>query len=127
MIETNENLALNLDMFTKEYEFYEEVVEQDLSTAVFSDRLLTFAFSLHDQEVYHERQVFTIVDLLGNIGGILDIFLIITKFLISPYASLSFMNTFISKLYKLKTKNLNKQPDSKIQVSKKDRKKESSL
>ena len=31
MIETNENLALNLDMFTKEYEFYDEVIEQELS------------------------------------------------------------------------------------------------
>ena len=79
--------------------------------------LLTFMYSLNNQEVYHERQVFTVTDLLGNIGGILDILLLIAKLLISPYASLSFMNTFISKLYTIKTKNLKrkfKKNDSKI-------------
>jgi hypothetical protein len=58
---------------------------------------------LTDEALHHERNVFNTVDLLGELGGIIEIFIIIFGIIIFPFSKQSFVQTAIRLLFKART------------------------
>ena len=60
------------------------------------------------------------MDLAGDMGGVLEVFISLLGLFIGPISDHSFLTNIISKLYKIESKNTNltfKEPDSKIQTT----------
>ena len=70
------------------------------------ERYFIIYFSLSEHEVLHSREAFNIIDMLGDLGGLVDIIIVVFSLFVSPYASTSFMVKLLSKLYKVKTKKM---------------------
>ena len=62
--------------------------------------LYSSKLTLSNQTLEHHRNVFTFLDMLEDIGGILEIILKLTAILIIPISEHSFLTKAISKLYK---------------------------
>ena len=52
--------------------------------------MLEFEFTLSEQVKIHERQVYGILDLIGDIGGVGEVVLGLIGLIILPYSELSF-------------------------------------
>lgn len=57
---------------------------------LYPDDLFLYEFSMHSLKSVHSRQVFNILDLLGDLGGILEIVLSIVGLFIVPISSFSY-------------------------------------
>jgi hypothetical protein len=53
----------------------------------------------------YSRQIYSILDLLGDFGGVMEVFLLITEVLLKPVSEHSFLVKAISKLYLAQTKD----------------------
>ena len=53
--------------------------------------------------ITHERWVYTLMDLMGDLGGVMDVLIFIGGIFISPYSEFNFNMTVIENLYKVKT------------------------
>ena len=55
-----------------------------------------------ETERFHERKVYNIMDLLGDIGGILEAFTIFWGIIILPFSEFEFYQSAASKLFYVK-------------------------
>jgi hypothetical protein len=62
----------------------------------------------------HQREVFNILDLLGELGGVLEVITIIFFFIAAPVAEHSFYMQLFDQLYLAKTKNRTILPNNHI-------------
>ena len=53
-------------------------------------------------ELSHSRQVYTIIELFGDVGGVLEIFVLLFIFFVQPLTDFSLSIKFIEKFYKQK-------------------------
>lgn len=60
-------------------------------------------FELDNTIRIHTRVVYTLLDLFGDFGGVLEVFYVILTFLIGPWAEHSFLKKALRKLYLYKT------------------------
>jgi hypothetical protein len=58
-----------------------------------------------DQMVLHSRSVYTLLDLLGDYGGLQEMFFLLLGFFIAPFSEHSFVLSAIKKLYLVKTED----------------------
>ena len=58
-----------------------------------------------DQMLLHSRSVYTLLDLLGDYGGLQEMFFLILGFFIAPFSEHSFVLNAIKKLYLVKTED----------------------
>jgi hypothetical protein len=56
-------------------------------------------------KVNHDRMIYGLIDLLGDLGGVLEIVLLVTGFFLNNIAEHSFYTNSISKLYMANTKD----------------------
>ncbi|CDW87414.1 UNKNOWN [Stylonychia lemnae] len=61
--------------------------------------MFTLIFVCSNEELYIQRQVFTLTDLLSLIGGFSSIVILITRYLAQIYSSTSFQRELINKLF----------------------------
>ena len=52
--------------------------------------------------VTHERSLFTIFDLLGSVGGLLDLLILVFAFFLEPYNYTLFLYNSIGKVFENK-------------------------
>jgi len=57
--------------------------------------------------VLHERRIYGMLDLLGDLGGVIEIIALGFSFFLSPNSKFAFIVKAIQKLYKAKTKETN--------------------
>ena len=57
---------------------------------------------LHDTQIIHEKSMYSVFDLLADVGGLLDIFIVVFSIIIQRYNSSLFLFNVIKKLYLLK-------------------------
>ena len=84
IIETNDNLILNLDFFKQTYNYYDS--ETFENTIVYPKNRRVFyrtIFTLSDKQVTHKREAYTLFDLIGDVGGFYDGIILIVSFFIS--------------------------------------------
>ena len=55
----------------------------------------------------HTRVVYCIQDLLGDVGGIIEILYLILGIVINPFSSICLQLKALSQLYLVKTENMN--------------------
>ena len=53
----------------------------------------------------HKREVYSLLSLIGDLGGVLEIFVLLFIFIINPITDFSFKMKAIQKLYLVKTKD----------------------
>ena len=58
--------------------------------------------------IHHSRQTYSLLDLLGDCGGLLEILRMICSALLTPFVNFSFSMTLASTFFRMK-----KSPDSK--------------
>ena len=61
-------------------------------------------FYLDQGTLIHTRQIYGVMDLLGDIGGVLQIFVTVFSFVIQPIAEHSFQVSASESLFKVKTR-----------------------
>ena len=62
---------------------------------------------LTPESIVHNREVFNLLDLLGELGGVIEIFIITFGIILHPIAKHSFMLNAIKLLFKARTKETN--------------------
>ena len=62
-------------------------------------------FEMSVQEIEHERKVYGILDLFGDVGGILDIFILLFGIFIFPYSEHSFKLSSAREFFMAKTRD----------------------
>ena len=58
-------------------------------------------YSLHSEEILHEREVYNILGLIGDIGGLLEGLKWVATLSIYFFGNFNFMTTLISKVFTL--------------------------
>ena len=99
---------------TKQYEFVD--IDKTNNYISSSETVLTMKFFKSNQSQKIERSVFTLLDLLGLIGGVFEIFSIIGGILVYTFADRIFHYSILSNLYQVDTERCQK--DHKTEVCK---------
>ena len=60
---------------------------------------------MQDEATYHERDVFNVLDLIGEMGGVIEILIIVFGVLIFPISRQSFILNASSQLFKARTED----------------------
>jgi len=58
---------------------------------------------MFDEALYHEREVYNAIDLIGEMGGVIEIFVIVFGLIIYPVSKQSFILKASSLLFKART------------------------
>ena len=66
-------------------------------------KLYSLQISLHNEKVTHIREVYNIMDLIGDLGGVLEIFLVMIGFVVSQVSRYSFVLETSQSLFETKT------------------------
>ena len=64
-----------------------------------------FRVSLSAETIKHTRQIYSLLDLFGDFGGLLEVLTIIFSLAVSPWSQFHFEMKAIQKLYMVHTKN----------------------
>ena len=89
-----------------EYEFYEPIITQSMyakTQTKMPSLIYSQVIAISDQQVVHERKVYGILDLLGEMGGVLDILVSILGIFLFLITEYSFILKALEKLYLAKT------------------------
>ena len=91
-IETYDNL-LPLQIPTYEGSFYQltRTLKMEIVKEVEPLRLLTVSFMLEKEAIQHIRECFNFIDMIGNLGGVVEVFVIVFGVLIYPISQYKFM------------------------------------
>ena len=73
----------------------------------FPERLFTMNVFLNEEGVKYTREVYTILDVLGDLGGIVEVIMIIFGFFLFPISEHSFYLKAARMLYYARTKDSN--------------------
>ena len=65
--------------------------------------LYTYVFTISSERIKHERSVYTFMDLIGDLGGVHEIFVIFLSIFLGPVSEFSFITKILGKLYLAKT------------------------
>ena len=108
---TFDNFLMKFDKPSIETDFYDvetTVSEEFPSDAeMMKDLIYSNKFMVSEEIIEHERSIYTFLELIGDLGGVQDIFILVIAFFISPFSEHFFQMKFLRKLYLVKTQRLN--------------------
>jgi hypothetical protein len=93
VVETNDYL-LKTPWPTYEGEFYDMgdfISQVNPTTNVYRDRFFQLRVGSHDSFYIHNREVYDLLDLLGDTGGVLEVVLSVIAIMVAPIAHFSFV------------------------------------
>jgi hypothetical protein len=70
-------------------------------------KLLTVSFMLTEEKVTHIRECFNIPDMIGNLGGVIEVFVIIFGIIIFPLSEHKFTLKAVQLLFFARTRDPN--------------------
>ena len=110
-IVTFDNFLMKFDKPSLETDFLDiestNNEEYPIDVNEFKDVMYMHRFLLSEEIIEHERSIYTFLDLIGDLGGVQDIFILFFAFFISPFSEHFFQMKFLRKLYLVKTQRLN--------------------
>lgn len=59
---------------------------------------------MSNEQVTHARRVYSLLDLFGELGGLLEVIIVFFGFVLAPWAEFKFEIAMMKKLYMVKTK-----------------------
>lgn len=62
-----------------------------------------FSWWLSGSKIHHEREVYNVMDLLGDLGGVVEVLMIIFGFFLFPISEFSFITSVTQKLFYART------------------------
>ena len=107
---------LNLDFYSPQEQTFYSIVEsqrQKLYAGTSTSTLVGgFIFNVSPDTVFHERSVYTVLDWLGDVGGLFDALKLISSVIVALCTNGIFPSYVISKLfYKQQSKRDAPKPD----------------
>ena len=72
-----------------------------------SNMLYKTEYFLMNHQVDHVRSAYDIVTLLGDIGGVIEIVMVVSALILSPYSEFIYLTKALKKLYLARTKKKN--------------------
>ena len=104
---------------TKEYSFY-SIGDQlnDVSAIDTSGEFISIKITLDNKYSVIQRNVFSFIDLVGQIGGINQIWVVFGTLIASIFTYRIYMESLLSKFYKILNKNSNFEIDLKVSPKK---------
>ena len=69
--------------------------------------MLSLRYHIYDAQLFHERTEYSILDLFGEFGGVMEFFFVIGGILLSSYSEYNFILKALRKLYMVKTRDDN--------------------
>ena len=100
---------MNLEWPSYVGDFYDigdsQVVEALYGVPDHPNALYIVAFQLHETRIFHYRDVYNILDLIGDLGGVLEIFVLFFNIFVGPISEFSFLLKAIEKLFLAQTKD----------------------
>lgn len=116
MIETHENL-LNIGLFKQNYNFSDvnRMTQKTLDVGYLNgEGQEPVKNSIYETKIYrdnvaitHKREIYGIINLLADVGGVLEILVVTFAFFLNSISQHSFYTNSISKLYMAETKDEN--------------------
>lgn len=88
-------------MITKDYTAHQNLQAFGLPSKMYMVTLV----SLSNETIQHSRQIYSLLDLFGDLGGLLEVLSIIFSACIAPWAAFKFDYKAISKLYNVHTRS----------------------
>ena len=97
---------MKFDTDYRQYSFYEPSFDNSGNTiapynvrSVYGEKLFNVDFALSDQIKFHERSAYNLMNLFGDIGGLMGVFTFIFGLIIGPITDQSFFLKMVSLLY----------------------------
>ena len=69
--------------------------------------MLSLRYHIYDAQLFHERTEYSILDLFGEFGGVMEVFFVIGGILLASYSDYNFNIKALRKLYMVKTRDDN--------------------
>ena len=69
----------------------------------------TFEYGIANTYVKHKREAYSLLDFIGDIGGVLDVIIMFIALVFAPFSEHSFIVNAVTSLYRFKTQNLEAQ------------------
>ena len=71
--------------------------------------LLHINYTLDLNQTAHQREVYSFLDFVSDIGGVFDLIILAVGFFFKRISEFSFKLKFIQKMYRIKKKDMSKQ------------------
>ena len=103
-IQTMDNLLL-VDIPSYEGHFYQfgEIINRPMHPNKVKGELLSVNLYLKSESIFHVREVFTLFDLVGDLGGVIEVLIITLGILLYPISEHSFLLSASKLLFKART------------------------
>jgi hypothetical protein len=79
------------------------LIERPYITGKFPGELLRVSSYLQEEAAFNEREVYNLIDLIGEMGGVVEIIVIVFGVIIYPISHQSFILNATSQLFKART------------------------
>jgi hypothetical protein len=73
----------------------------------FTDSLFKFTLSLSTASIENSREIYSLLDLLGDLGGVTDVLIFIIGIFIFPISQHSFTMRYLQKMFLVRTSQSN--------------------
>lgn len=109
-ITTFDNKLMKLDSPSFDGEFFDvhsnqQSINKDVEANFYGERgILDVQFTMVGETIEHERQIYTFMDLIGNLGGVHDLILLLFSLFFGSISEHSYILKALEKLYLVKTK-----------------------
>ena len=116
-IEALDNL-LFVDIPTYEGTFFQisSMLKRPYNKNKFPGELFRCSLFLQKESILHKREIFNFLDLIGDLGGVIEVMVLIFGFIFFPISQQSFIHKLTKLMFKARTSNSDifKKPKSEI-------------
>lgn len=67
--------------------------------------IFIYSFTLSEVKIEHTREIYNLLDVIGDLGGVIDIVILLIGFFVFPYSEHNFYLKAIQKMFLARTKN----------------------
>jgi len=102
-IETEDYWVPVSGSYEGDYYTVAKVIDKPTIPGKFGSELLRVSIFLQDEAVFYQREVYNLLDLVGDMGGVVEIIVIVFGVILYPIAEQAFILKAISELFKART------------------------
>ena len=83
----------------------DQLIDRPYVHGLYQGELLRVSTYLQEEAAFHEREIFNLMDLIGEIGGVIEVVVLVFGVLIYPISKQSFVLKATKELFKARTSN----------------------
>ena len=101
------NSVMSLGLLSESISFFQigKKIQKNINIDKEPHKLMTSIFFLSSISKMHERKVYSFLELIGDLGGVLEILLLIFGIFINPISEFSFYMKAIKKMFLIRTQD----------------------